>query len=701
MDTKNAIVFLAILLIAQTIVLAEGRGERLAKKAVFSGNYPQFLVFRNNTKSVNRSFETWEKFHSTGQGSIKKYMDEELDIKPFAAEYATKFVEQHPDSLMLMHLNGGARNAIRRDYASKIFFPGHWIYLPGSTLAQDISPSDVTFKVNNTDVFNMQEYFDRPKKSRRGKKKDWPRVPPDMIMVHVGSDGKKIWRNSEYVKLAGVNKRTSTITVKRGQYFSTAIAHKSGKTYIAPLQAIKWSGWLWFYNLSSICPEDESGMTAADVFLKELKENFSPGGRLHAIDGIAFDLNRFYAYGNWDVDNDGKADGGIIKGRNVWRDGDLQFFSRLRKMMGDDFIITADGHKESSQRAVGILNGLESEGPVEPKDGYRGFSRMVNIHTYWDQYNTTPYEFRYIVLKFRNEADAKNQINLARLAMGSAACLGAATTNLLDNRSYRAPELVMGEADKSMWLGKPEGEMIRLARRSSDMLNGDGRKMPPDFFQAIKVKNCRITDNNDGELSISGIAENAMEKCTITLPPIDVPEGDVVVYLEVKSEDALVGLETTDRVPRLVRLRVDKLPDYERGKNNKYYGDLWGFAGTAGYSTLSFYYRRAGEKKLTFTIEVEEQGAFKLRNISVHNAPAALAREFENGVVLVNPAFDIIQFDLRELFPYKGEYRRIKAKADQIDEVRKYNDGSLVTNPYMVKVPPLNSLFLIKDENEM
>lgn len=424
MNVGNTIVFLVIFFV-QTTVLAENRGERLAKKAVFSGNYPQELIFRyDNDKSINKNFKTWGKFHLSGQENIKKYMDEVLDIKPFAAEYAIKFVEQHPESLMLMHLHGGARNAIRRDYASKIFFPGHWIYLPGSTLVQDISSGDVTFSVDNIDVFNMQEYLDRPKKSRGQNKDDWQRVPPDMIMVHMGPDGKKIWENSEYVTLTGIDKKAGTITVKRGRHFSTAIAHTSGKTYIAPIYANKWGDWVWYYNLLTTCPKDENGMTAADVFVKELKENFSPGGRLHAIDGIAFDVSRFYAFNHWDVDNDGMADGGIINGRNVWRDGNFQFLSSLRNAMGNDFIITADGHKDSSQRAVGILNGLKSEGLVEPKDGYRGFSRMVNVHTYWDQYNTTPYKFQYIVLKYANRADFKEQINLARLAMGSAAVLG-------------------------------------------------------------------------------------------------------------------------------------------------------------------------------------------------------------------------------------------------------------------------------------
>jgi hypothetical protein len=304
-----------------------------------------------------------------------------------------------------MHFNGGARNVIRRDYVSKLYFPGYWIYLPGSTLTQDIRPSDVTFKVENTDVFNLQEYLEKPKRSRSQDKKNWRRVPSDMIMVQVGSDGKKNWRRSEYVKLTGVDEEAATISVKRGQYFSTAITHESEKTYIAPLAGQFWGSWVWFYNLSSMSPEDENGMTVADILVKELKENFDPGGRLNAIDGIAFDVNRFTAHTRWDVDNDGMADGGIINGRNDWRDGDLQFFSSLRKTMGNYFIITADGHKEISQRAVGVINGLESEGPIEPHDGYRGFSKMVNIHTYWDQYNTTPYRFQYIVFKFLNMAN--------------------------------------------------------------------------------------------------------------------------------------------------------------------------------------------------------------------------------------------------------------------------------------------------------
>jgi hypothetical protein len=57
-----------------------------------------------------------------------------------------------------------------------------------------------------------------------------------------------------------------------------------------------------------------------------------------------------------------------------------------------------------------------------------------------------------------------------------------------------------------------------------------------------------------------------------------------------------------------------------------------------------------------------------------------------------------MQFDLRELFSYKGKYRKIKVKADQIDEIKEYNDGSLIMDPSRVGVPVLNALFLIKEQ---
>jgi hypothetical protein len=60
--------------------------------------------------------------------------------------------------------------------------------------------------------------------------------------------------------------------------------------------------------------------------------------------------------------------------------------------------------------------------------------------------------------------------------------------------------------------------MIRVFKRSDDILNGMGIKMPPEFFQTVKTENCHITNNNDGELSVSGNAENAMEKCRLILP---------------------------------------------------------------------------------------------------------------------------------------------------------------------------------------
>ena len=693
---------LAAMLMLQATADAGSRKENLAVKAVFSGRYPQSLVFRADyRRSSNASYDAWARFHRTGQGTIKKYLDEELDIKPIIAEYASKFAETNPEKLMLMHFNGEARNAVRRRYVSRKYFPGHWITLPGTTIAQDIGPNDLTLKVRDTGVFSMKQYVNRKKKLR---------LPPDLIMVRVDETGRKLWRRSEYAKLVAINRRTETITVKRGQYFSNAIAHRDGRTYIAPLDAVYWGGWMWFYNLSSACPKDGAGKTASDVLVDELKGLFAPGGTLCNLDGIAFDVNYFQAKERWDVDNDGLADGGIVSGRNIWRDGDWRFLKNVRKTMGPDFIITCDAHHTRSQQAVGVLNGMESEGLVQHNDAWRGFSRTVNTHTYWDKHNSTARKFRYIALKFMHPDDARKQFDLMRLGMGAAACLGAATTIPLGTEVI-PPELVMGSSNKPMWLGRPVGKMIRIARAAPDLLQGRGVRMTRSFAQSLKTGHCRIASNKDGVLTLTGSAAEPHKNCTVTLPPVEPPAGDVTVYFDVESTDPLIGMDRADRTGRVVRMIVDNPPDYGSVRESRHFTELWGLAGTHGPTTLSFYYRQAGARKLTFTIRLQEQAGFKLSNMTIRNSPAALAREFENGVVLVNPAQKPIEFNLRELFSFKGAYRRIASQnpnrmtanprtrmtyAQELLGIAKYNDGRPVKNARKVTVPALNALFLIK-----
>ena len=85
--------------------------------------------------------------------------------------------------------------------------------------------------------------------------------------------------------------------------------------------------------------------------------------------------------------------------------------------MGQNFIITCDGQHPINQQAVGVLNGIESEGLVQHNDGWRGFSRTVNTHLYWD-----------VVLKLMDGNDQHHAERLRRFGVATASCLGAYTT---------------------------------------------------------------------------------------------------------------------------------------------------------------------------------------------------------------------------------------------------------------------------------
>ena len=214
------------------------------------------------------------------------------------------------------------------------------------------------------------------------------------------------------------------------RHFSKPSSHTAGRTYIAPLAGGVWGGKpMWFYNLSSVCPRDRNGQRAGDVFAAEIAEWFAKGGRLRNFNGVAFDVNYFQTRDStWDVDNDGSSDAGIVAGRNVWAEGDWEFLRKLRGLLGDELLITADGQHEENQRAVGVLDGIESEGLVQHNDGFRGFSRMVNTHSYWQRHGTRKHNIRYVVLKLMNPDDARRGDQLRRFATGAACCLGALVT---------------------------------------------------------------------------------------------------------------------------------------------------------------------------------------------------------------------------------------------------------------------------------
>ncbi len=633
------------------------RTMTLRAKAALSGTFPQAFVFRlDYHKPSNRSYEVWSCFNEISAGVIKKYLREELPkVPPEATEWARRFAAEHPAHLMLVHLNGEARQV--RDFAEvhERYFPGHWVYLPGTRLDEDIAEDATTFRVADASPFKLKGYRD-PREKR------W--FPHDAVIVRLGPGGERLWYESEFVRLTGVDKGRKTITIERAQCFSRGRSFRRGEAWIAPLAGGVWGGKpMWFYNFSTHCPRDRAGRSAADAFADEIACLFAPGGGLAGQDGIAFDVVHWRTRGPWDTDNDGEADSGIVHGSNAWRRGNWEFLKGLRAKLGDGVIITADGHQPDSQRAVGVLDGIESEGPVTHIDAYRGFSRPVNIHTYWREHGRRAFDFRYIVLKMKTPADDREAFRLRRFAVGMATCLGAAVTRGTISDRHSMPELVGPSKRGGGWLGRPAGDMVRLASRAPDLLTGDGVRMAPGFAGKLATEGCRVKLTDADELVVTGTADDPHAPSRVVLPMPKLSPGDLTVYVECRALDPLEGFEPSDAVPRMVTMTASGLPDFGEGNRlNSFHATQFGLAGTRGWSRLSFHFRRAGDapRPPVLTLEFEEQGRFAIRSVTMHAATAAIAREFDHGVILVNPGLAPMSFDVAALFPRAGALRRLR-----------------------------------------
>lgn len=149
--------------------------------------------------------------------------------------------------------------------------------------------------------------------------------------------------------------------------------------------------------------------------------------------------------------------------------------------MGQNFIITCDGQHPINQQAVGVLNGIESEGLVQHNDGWRGFSRTVNTHLYWDKFNPLSPQFRYVVLKLMDGNDQHHAERLRRFGVATASCLGAYTT-VPDSYSF-LPSWI-----QPCSFGRIQGELIRYAKSSPNLLSGT----PAELLHKgiLKGENC-------------------------------------------------------------------------------------------------------------------------------------------------------------------------------------------------------------------
>ena len=661
---KNYIFILTCWLLASNLLAQQ------IKKTVFSNKFPQMCAFRGEyVNAHNGDVNEWFDGNRFSDGVIKKYVNwDELDrIDLNTQQWSDEYVQANPECLMQLHWDMREHRNDQTDNSDR-YFPGHWLQLEGSTLTNAIDEFTTEITVANINPF----------KQKKGAQYKYP----TLIIVPTDEEGNRVWYESEFVQIENINVSEKKITIKRGTALSEPKAFQAG-VYIAPMSTRLCKTGLFDYNFSTTCPKDKNGKQAADIVIEELTELMLPGGILDHLDGICFDVLQWSPRGSYiDTDNDGIADGGIINGINEFQIGSLALQEKIREALGDDMILTSDGYEKINQRAPQLFNGIESEGLVTHVDAYRGFAKTINVFEFWRKFCTASKQFSYIVPKVKNTIDMEKEEQYKRLCFGTATCLGVAVTRFVDEEA--SDEQVAGNLNTQNWLGEPIGEMIRIAQQQPDLLGGASFNYKNDL---ISSNACDISQTGN-EIIISGNSANEIDPMSIQLNNVEFGEAneDIVIYFKIKRNN-------DNNIPSLVHASADNLPDYgEPTKEQSMHNELWSGYTNNDFTLVSLYYREIGGINQNITLTFDQQDDVTIKDLTIHQSSQLIAREFQNGVVLVNPAHSEQEFDLTSLFGNKI-YNKIEGINDPI-----YNDGEEVQGT--VTVGDRNALFLIGDHTQ-
>ncbi len=640
---------------------------------ILTAGYPRAYFFRlaeGIAANERVDYAQWERAFSRLLGIEGKVLDEEVPNRSKRnIEFFTRFKQQHPEQLVLLHFNGNARDP---NQTGGKFFVGHWLYFNGAHILSDVpvESGETEIRVSNATLFRVN--IGRYRRSNE-----------DIGLCELDAHGKPNWHASEQVELVAVDTRRNTIRVRRGAYGTTPRAFAAQRAYAAAhCTEGPWgekSHLLWLYNYALTCPRDTNGKTCAQVLTDDLAAKFLPGGALENFDGIAFDVLYHTLLNNVrgrapDADADGSADAGIIGGVNVYGNGVIEFCRQLREQLGDDRLILADGFHARNQRAFGILNGIEAEGWPSLSDArVDDWSGGLNRQSFWVANARAP-GFSYINHKFHNndgDFDNKAQFPYAthRLVFAGAVFTDSAICYSLLPPAEKNEligiwdELWMGQEQKIGWLGQPLAPAIHLAETQTDWL---ANLSPSELLARIQGAGLNIARDGDAiKISASDPKTNAL-RFTLTLPT---QGADLLVVFTARA-DATIA--------RLAQINF----------NRDEASALW-----VNQNAFKFYHYRGDVRGETVELHLEIEGdaPLWLSRLAAYAYPDVMYREFENGLVLANPSLRAFTFDLAKLLPNRM-WRRLRGSPLQDPQT---NNGARVAGA--VTLGARDALFLVRD----
>lgn len=629
MSFKIQLLFVCCCCFSAGTFVSSGQQPDFTKTEVFTEGFPRAFFFRYSEGLTHVGYEDWNNTFDRLGGIMGKCLNEEIPGRASNIPYFSKFKQEHPEQLVMLHYNGNGRDP--RDNADK-FHASHWLYYEGTKLLENLTAQEglITIKVQDPSIFKMNigRY-----KSRN----------EDIGMCRLTKDGKPDWNYAEQLELLDVDLKAKTITVKRACFGTEALVFRAGETLLSPhVTEGPWgknNNLLWLYNHSTKCPKDADGNTCNTILSEEFGQKFSGNGELKYFDGVEFDVlwNEIShpTFGRKvDSDCDGQGDSGVFNGVDEYSIGVFQFCGQLREAIGSDKLILADGMSSQFQRGTGYLNGIESEGwPIHRDPEVNDWSGGWNRHLFWNQNAFQP-AFSYVNFKYLQNLEVLPPVSRQRLIW--------ATTMLMDARithsGYRIQkpvdgiyteiidELVAGKRDRKYWLGQPLEPATRIALTQPNILKAQGF----DLIEMINGDDVKVED--DG--SVIKVSKSSKGDLKFDMSGIECDGSDLVVSMKIKC-DSRAGYP--DKMPRLLNVNI-------KGSDLKlmsYVNDDWFLA--------TFYFRDIEGKTVDLQFEMESNESLWIKDITAHAYPDVVYRRFENGIVISNPAHHEIEFDLKKI----------------------------------------------------
>jgi len=301
----------------------------------------------------------------------------------------------------------------------------------------------------------------------------------------------------------------------------------------------------------------------------------------------------------------------------------------------------ADGMSGAHQRGFGILNGIESEGwPTLTDPAIDDWSGGLNRHLFWGSRARAPV-LSYVNHKFRRDDEpVAVPASTVRLVMAAAVLTDSWITwsDLPGEIGAEFPvwdELIKGKEKAPGWLGRPLSPPRRLAREAPPLPTAAG-------------------------FPVTGSTR-------VEVPPVSGPDLTVFATLRTRAGVALVRVGLVDAEGRR-------------------HGPHMSWADARPFEA-SFAFRDVAPGPAA--LEIEAESDLRVDGLSAHEAPDAIVRSFEGGVVLANPARHAVDFDLDRLFP-GARLRRLRGTQDPAT-----NDGRRVGRRFTL--PGLDAVFLARE----